>query len=52
MRAVAVSESSAGRMVFANDQLLSREVFAESLNQTGRAVWLPLDASHSRSVRI
>jgi Fe-S cluster assembly protein SufD len=35
-------ESSAGRMVFANDQLLSREVLAESLNQLG-VVWLPLE---------
>ncbi|MEP6673061.1 MAG: Fe-S cluster assembly protein SufD [Chthoniobacter sp.] len=35
-------ESSAGRMVFANDQLLSREAYSEQLNQLG-VVWLPLE---------
>lgn len=35
-------EKSAGRMVFANDQLLAREVFSESLSQLG-VVWLPLE---------
>jgi len=35
-------ETSAGRMVFANDQLLSREVYSEKLNQLG-VVWLPLE---------
>lgn len=32
----------AGRMVFANDQLLTREALSESLNQMG-VVWLPLE---------
>ena len=39
----------AGRMVFANDQLLSQEVFSDSLKQKG-VIWLPLDqamAGHS-----
>src|SRR2546429_4741536 len=31
-----------GRMVFANDQLLSREVLSESLKQLG-VIWLPLE---------
>jgi Fe-S cluster assembly protein SufD len=35
-------ETSAGRMVFANDQLLTREVLSETLNQLG-VVWLPLE---------
>ena len=35
-------EAAAGRMVFANDQLLAREVLSESLSQMG-VVWLPLD---------
>jgi Fe-S cluster assembly protein SufD len=35
-------EASAGRMVFANDQLLSREVLSDSLKQLG-VVWLPLE---------
>lgn len=35
-------EKSAGRMVFANDQLLAREVLSESLGQLG-VVWLPLE---------
>jgi Fe-S cluster assembly protein SufD len=35
-------ETSAGRMVFANDQLLSREVMSESLKQLG-VIWLPLE---------
>ncbi|HSI14314.1 MAG TPA: Fe-S cluster assembly protein SufD [Chthoniobacter sp.] len=34
--------SAAGRMVFANDQLLSREVLSESLSQLG-VIWLPLE---------
>ena len=32
----------AGRMIFANDQLLSQEVFSDSLKQKG-VIWLPLD---------
>jgi len=35
-------EKSAGRMVFANDQLLSREAYAEALQQIG-VIWLPLE---------
>ena len=35
-------EASAGRMVFANDQLLSREVLSDSLTRLG-VVWLPLE---------
>lgn len=35
-------EKAAGRMVFANDQLLSREVLSESLKQLG-VIWLPLE---------
>jgi len=35
-------ESVAGRMVFANDQLLTREVLSEKLNQLG-VIWLPLE---------
>jgi Fe-S cluster assembly protein SufD len=35
-------EQCAGRMVFANDQLLSREAYADVLNQLG-VVWLPLE---------
>src|SRR5258708_4144471 len=35
-------ETSAGRMVFANDQLLSREVLSDSLKQLG-VIWLPLE---------
>ena len=33
---------TAGRMVFANDQLLAREQFSDSLSQLG-VVWLPLE---------
>ncbi len=32
----------AGRMIFGNDQLLSREIFADSLKQMG-VIWLPLE---------
>ena len=32
----------AGRMVFGNDQLLTQEVFSDSLKQKG-VIWLPLD---------
>jgi len=32
----------AGRMIFGNDQLLSREVFSEDLRQKG-VIWLPLE---------
>ncbi len=35
-------EKSAGRMVFANDQLLSRKATSDALNQLG-VVWLPLE---------
>ncbi|MDR3403808.1 MAG: Fe-S cluster assembly protein SufD [Chthoniobacter sp.] len=35
-------ETSAGRMVFANDQLLSREIYSDKLSQLG-VVWLPLE---------
>jgi Fe-S cluster assembly protein SufD len=35
-------EHAAGRMVFGNDQLLSREVFSEQLRQKG-VIWLPLE---------
>ena len=33
---------AAGRMVFANDQLLARDVFADTLRQKG-VLWLPLE---------
>jgi len=33
---------SAGRMIFANDSYLSREIFADTLRQRG-VLWLPLD---------
>jgi len=35
-------ENVAGRMVFGNDQLLSRDVFSEQLRQKG-VIWLPLE---------
>jgi Fe-S cluster assembly protein SufD len=35
-------EGIAGRMIFANDQLLAREILADSLSQMG-VVWLPLE---------
>jgi Fe-S cluster assembly protein SufD len=35
-------EATAGRMVFANDQLLSREILADTLRQQG-VIWLPLE---------
>lgn len=35
-------EGSAGRMVFANDQLLARDIYADTLRQLG-VVWLPLE---------
>jgi len=35
-------EATAGRMVFANDQLLAREILSDSLSQLG-VVWLPLE---------
>ena len=35
-------EAGAGRMVFANDQLLVREILSDSLRQQG-VLWLPLD---------
>jgi Fe-S cluster assembly protein SufD len=35
-------EATAGRMVFANDQLLARELLSDSLSQLG-VVWLPLE---------
>jgi Fe-S cluster assembly protein SufD len=35
-------EKIAGRMVFANDQLLTREVLSEKLNQLG-VIWMPLE---------
>lgn len=43
----------AGRMVFANDQLLSHEILSDSLKQKG-VIWLPLDqalAEHSELFR-
>lgn len=40
-------ESIAGRMVFANDQLLARDVPAESLHRSG-VVWLPLEEAAAR----
>ncbi|MEQ1859776.1 MAG: Fe-S cluster assembly protein SufD [Chthoniobacteraceae bacterium] len=50
--------ASAGRMVFANDALLAREVLADTLRQRG-VLWLPLDEAmrdhselfHSRFMR-
>jgi Fe-S cluster assembly protein SufD len=35
-------EASAGRMVFANDQMIARDTFHDMLNQLG-VVWLPLE---------
>ncbi|HEY3900805.1 MAG TPA: Fe-S cluster assembly protein SufD [Chthoniobacter sp.] len=35
-------EKSAGRMVFANDQLLTREAYSEELSRIG-VIWLPLE---------
>ncbi len=35
-------DAVAGRMIFGNDQLLSREALTESLNQLG-VIWLPLE---------
>lgn len=46
-------DASAGRMVFANDTLLSRDLIADSLRQKG-VIWLPLDqalAEHGDLVR-
>ena len=46
-------EKSAGRMVFANDALLSREVYHAQLEQKG-VLWLPLEqalAEHGELVR-
>jgi Fe-S cluster assembly protein SufD len=45
--------TSAGRMVFANDTLLAREVLADTLRQQG-VLWLPLEqalAEHGELVR-
>jgi Fe-S cluster assembly protein SufD len=45
--------ASAGRMVFANDTLLAREVLADTLRQKG-VLWLPLDqalAEHGEIVQ-
>jgi Fe-S cluster assembly protein SufD len=39
-------DSVAGRMVFANDQLLTREVLADTLRQKG-VIWLPLEQAAS-----
>jgi Fe-S cluster assembly protein SufD len=35
-------EKSAGRMVFANDQLLTREAYSDELSRIG-VIWLPLE---------
>jgi Fe-S cluster assembly protein SufD len=46
-------DQSAGRMVFANDTLLSRDVYQDALQQKG-VLWLPLDqalAQHGDLVR-
>lgn len=46
-------DASAGRMVFGNDTLLSREIFHDSLRQKG-VLWLPLEqaiAEHGDLVR-
>lgn len=45
--------ASAGRMIFGNDSLLSREVFSDTLRQRG-VLWLPLDEAmrdHAELVR-
>ena len=46
-------KETAGRMVFANDRLVRREVFAEALSQQG-VIWKPLEealAAHPELVR-
>jgi Fe-S cluster assembly protein SufD len=40
-------DTAAGRMVFGNDQLLSREVLSDSLRQQG-VLWLPLDEAAAK----